>query len=176
MEIERDVEGFGGFEYGEELGGVEEFAVGGAVDEEALEAEVMDAALEFFDGGGGFFEGWGGEGGEAIGVGTDGGGEFIVDVVEDGGLVGGGEILDAEGGEREDLEGDAGFVHGGHAAFAEVEEFAADGAHWLGDRVTVGAGGLEEIGGDEVFFERDGLHELLRCRGLIADSSARLAG
>jgi hypothetical protein len=42
--------------------------------------------------------------------------------------------------------------------------------------VAVGSGGLEEIGCNEVFFERDGLHELLRCRGLIADSSARLAG
>jgi hypothetical protein len=159
VEIEGYVEGFGGLEDGEELGGVEEFAVGGAVDEEAFEAEVVDAALEFFDGGGGIFEAGGGEGGEAVGVGGDGGGELVVDVVEDGGFVVGGEFVDAEGGEREDLEGDAAFVHGGDAGFAKVEELIADGAHGLGDAVSVGVGGLEEVGGDEVFFEGDGLHD-----------------
>ena len=166
MEIERDVEGFGGFEDGEELGGVQEFAVGGAIEQEAFEAESADAALEFFDGGDGIFEAGCGEGGEAIGVRGDGGGELVVYAVEHGGLVGGGEDVDAHGGEGEDLEGDVAVVHGGDAGFAEVEEFVADGAHGLGNRVAVGSGGLEEIGCNEMFFERDGLHELLRCPGV----------
>jgi hypothetical protein len=74
VEVEWDAEGFGGFEDGEELGRVEEFAIGGAVDVEAFEAKGVDAALELFDGGGGIFEAGGGEGSEAVRVGGDGGG------------------------------------------------------------------------------------------------------
>ena len=81
-----------------------------------------------------------------------------MDAAEDGGLVGGGEGVDAHGGEGEDLEGDVAFVHGGDAGLAEVKQFIAEGAHGLGDSVAVGAGGLEEVGGNEVFFEGDGLH------------------
>ena len=81
-----------------------------------------------------------------------------MDAAEDGGLVGGGEGVDTHGGEREDLEGDVAFVHGGDAGFAEVKEFIAEGTHGLGYGLAEGAGGLEEVGGDEVFFEGDGLH------------------
>ena len=94
-----------------------------------------------------------------------------MDAAEDGGLVGGGEGVDAHGGKRENLEADVAVVHGDDAGFAEVEEFVAEGAHGLGNGVAVGAGGLEEVGGNEVLFEGDGLHEDSDAGELIAGSS-----
>ena len=165
MEIERYVEGRSGFQDGEEFRGVEEFSVRGAVDVETSEAKLADAAFELFNSGGGLFEGWSGEGGEAVGMGADGGGEFIVDIVEDGGLIGGREDVDAHGGEGEDLKTNVALVHGCDAAVTDVEQLAAKRTHALGDVVAKGAGGLEEVGGDEVLFEGDGFHEGLRCGG-----------
>jgi hypothetical protein len=84
VEVDGDVEGDGGFEDGGEARVVEEEAFGGAVEQGSGEVVGLDAALEFFRGGFRIFEGKTGKGGEAGGIGTDGGGGFVVDVAGEG--------------------------------------------------------------------------------------------
>jgi len=103
VNVDGDLECGGGFEDGEEFWCVQELAVGEAVEIDALETELGDAAVDFLDGVGGLFEAGGAEGGEACGIGVDSGGCFVVDGAEDGGLLGGRESVNADGGERDDL-------------------------------------------------------------------------
>ena len=66
MDVNRNIERFGGFEYRPELRIVEVLAAGVGVDDGAFQSERPDAAFEFLCSGCGVLRGDGGEAGEAV--------------------------------------------------------------------------------------------------------------
>ncbi len=111
MDVDAAVERFGGFEDRPELGIVEIFVVGVAVDHEAVQAELVDRALHLLGGALGAVRREAGEAGEARRI-------FLAESGED--VVGedrqlhrgvGVEHLHAGRGEREQVHVDAQLVH-----------------------------------------------------------------
>ena len=143
---------------GGEAGVVEEEAIGGAVKEDSAEAELLDGALELFGCGLRLLEGEAREGGEAGGIRVDGGGEFVVDVVGEGGRGGSVQLVEFQGGEGQDLEVNACFIHGGEASGSKVQELGLESGKPGWYFSVVGAGGTEEGFRHEMFFKRNSLH------------------
>ena len=176
MQVERYLQFVEG---GEEVGvlqRVEEGVAGAAIDERALEVELAYGAFEFFDGGIGARPRQGGEGGETVGMGGDGGSEAVVHRLTERGLVGGRCVL-RETAERQHLHGNAGSVHVGKEFAFPVHALAggvgigddlrvatvgvvavADGFAPIGQVRRGGHGGLGGGGVENVFFEADEFH------------------
>ena len=146
---------------------VQESAVGGAVHQHAVEAELGRGAVQFLGRGFGFEQGKMSEAAKAGGMVGAGLGEGVV--------VGSGEIdaglagdqVGARAGDRQHLGGDPAGVHVGQTGVAEVGEFGAlDGLRPEEVRVGGEAAPGDRVGGDagddarhgEVFFQGDDTH------------------
>ena len=91
---------------------------------------------------------------------VDGACELIVDVVDEWSGRCGGEIVEADGRKREDLQVDAGFVHGSEPAGPEIEQLSLEILR-LRRVAEKGSSRFEEALSDEVFFEGDRAHACL---------------
>ena len=157
MEIDRHIQRNGRLEDGGEAWIIEEEAVGGAVEHGALEAMLRDTAGELCCCLDRLLQAERGEAGETSRIGAKGGGELVVDVVREQGRGIGRQGVEADGGKRKNLQVDAGGVHGGYAAGAEIQELCLQ---LLGLRgvAQVWTGGAEEAFRNEVLFKGDGSH------------------
>ena len=163
MQIDRHVERLGARQNRRVERIVEIAAAIVAVDVGALEAEFTHAARQFIGGGLRRAGRQRGEAGETLGVLAHGGGEQIVGVARKGDGVVAVQLLGAGIIQRQHLHRDAGFVHGGDAAIADIGElgesrggaFAAGAQHALLEAL---AGSVEKSRRGEVFFEGDQSH------------------
>jgi len=155
MQINRHIQVGRCFKERQEASIVKEKAFGRAVDQSARKTEPGDAAIEFSGGGICILQGNHGKAGETIWVGAHRVRQFIVHVM--GQRCGRRHIerIEAHGGERENLQIDAGLVHVCDAAGAKVEQF---GLHLGKPRSSCGA---HERFGNEVLFKSNGTHEPL---------------
>ena len=96
-----------------------------------------------------------GEAGEAIGVLGDGAREGVVRLARQRDRGVGIEVLDARRGVADDLKVDAGLVHGGQAALAEVGEVRLQRRARGRVGVAQGADRRRDVGGPEVVFDAD---------------------
>jgi hypothetical protein len=155
MQINRHVQVSRCFEERQEGSIVKKKAFGRAVDKSARKTQPGDAAIEFSSGRVCIFQGDHGKAGETIWVGAHRVRQFIIHVM---GQCRGRrhiERIEAHGGERENLQIDAGLVHVRDAAAAKVEQLGLQ----LGEpRSSCGA---HERFGKEVLFERNGTHGAL---------------
>ena len=179
MEVDRQVERLGPRQDRLERRVVEEAPVGGAVHQHAVEAEVLDRALQFVRRRLGGEQRQMGEAAVAGRVAGAGLGQRVV--------VGAREVdarlarheVGAWAGDREHLHGDAAGVHVGEARVAEVGEFVAlgglrpdevgAGKAAAGDRVGGDAG--DDAGDGVVFFQGDDAHVVVppvRLGGRVA--------
>jgi hypothetical protein len=97
MNVNGDVQCFGGGEDVPEFFVVQVFALRVGVDDGSFEAQFVHAALEFLCGCGGVLRGDGGQAGEACGVAGDGFGELVVEGFSEADRRVGVEDLDAVG-------------------------------------------------------------------------------
>jgi hypothetical protein len=122
VQVERHAQALGALEQHIEGGIVEEASVRMPVDHRAPEAQLGDRALELVGGGLGRRGRQGGEAGEAVGVLGDGARERVVGLARERDRRVGIEVLDPRRRVADDLQVDAGVVHGGQASLAEVGE------------------------------------------------------
>ena len=140
MNVERYVKRLDGFEEGEEVRVVEKSSGGRAVDEDAFEAELRDAALHLANRLRDVVKAGGDKGSEAIGVGADCGRRLVMNALENCVLIFRAQLVDPDGGEREHLHVDAAFVHGAEAALTEIEELLTDAGKFGGEARAKAAG------------------------------------
>ena len=103
----------------------------------ALEAQLLDAALQLLAGLLGLLGAEGGVADEPVGIPGDGGGQLVVGLA---GQLGGPrrlQLLDTRGRQRQHGHVDAGRVHGGDAPGADVEQLLEQGV-----RIGLGRVGL----------------------------------
>ena len=123
MQVQRHAETLEAREQHVEARVVEEAPAGVAVDHRALHAELADRALELVRRRARVGRGQGGEGGEALRVLVDRARELVVGFAREGhGGLGVVEVLDARRGMADDLQVDAGGVHGRQPSLAQIEQ------------------------------------------------------
>ncbi len=146
VQVNGGVQGLGGLEYGPEFSIVEVLPLGVGVDDDTLEAQAARAALDLLRRALRILRGDRGQPAEPVGiplarfgqpfVGQRGHGDRPVPV----------EDLGAGTGQRDDLAVDAGCVHVGDPAFAQVLQAGQDGGGTFGLAPDVEAGEAEEAG------------------------------
>ena len=161
MQVDGDVKRLGCFKQRSEFRIIEKLAVDRAIHHDAFEPKLSNAAFEFLGGFLRILQGKRAERGKAVRVGSHGRGHRVVGVAGHGVPGGGFHLVDQAGGDREHLHADAGGIHVGEAAFADVEQL---GLKRL-DECICGKpaafavrGGVHDARGCHVLFESDDSH------------------
>jgi hypothetical protein len=148
-----------------------------AVDHRALHAELAHGALELVRRRARVGRRQRGEGREAFGVLVHGAGELVVGLAREGhGGLGVVEVLDARRRVADDLQVDAGGVHGRQPLLAEIEQVGRQRRRRCGGvGIAQGPDGLGDGGGPEVLFQGDDAHAA-HLRGPLDSAASRSRG
>jgi hypothetical protein len=158
VEVDGNTKMSGGLKDREEARIVKKKAIGGAIEESAVEAEAGDTALQLRRCRGGSLQSKRCKPAETFGMGAHSLGEFIIDVA--GQRTGRIRIesIETHRGEREYLEIDPRLVHVGDPAGTDVEEFGLQLRKLRGSFPVMRSGCSEKGFRNEVFFNCNGAH------------------
>ena len=156
MQVDRNVEFLDGTEQFVEPGCIQELSLGVPVDDDTAESQLGDRPLGLHDGSARVRGGKGGQGVEAVGVGSDGIRASVVERPTEPSGMFGGHLLGSRRGDRQDLHIDTRVVHDPQSLLVDVRQFRGETFRCHRGRPHL----VEETGGKHMFFKGNQCHNV----------------